>query len=101
MPRRNNNTRKNGNNGKLNPLMGTMHGVQEWYVGKFEKLGWMVLAKEEGNMEKIAEYKKSIEHLLEVIEHLSGEYEDHDRKHDLAVLAKKTKCLLSFVNKNF
>ena len=77
----------------------TFNGLHEWYCAKFEKLGWMVLAKAKGNTSKITEYKKGIEHLLKSIEHVVQEYVDTDKQHDLMVLHMNTKCLWDFVMK--
>lgn len=78
----------------------TFHGLHEWYDAIFEKLGWMVLAKEKGYGYKIPVYKKSIQHLLESIQHVMSEYSEADRKHDLAVLHMHTLCLKDFVQKH-
>jgi archaellum component FlaC len=78
----------------------TFHGVHEWFVYVHEKLGWMVLAKAKGMNYKIETYKKSIEHLVETLEHLMTEYEEKDRLHDLNVLHMQTLTLHSFVMKN-
>ena len=78
----------------------TMHGLQHWYKSTFEKLGWMVLAKEKGYDFKIVTYKRSIQHLLKSIDHVSSEYKDADRKHDLNVLKMNTECLWAFVQRS-
>jgi hypothetical protein len=77
----------------------TFHGLHHWYKAEFEKLGWMVLAKEKGMDYKVANYKRAIGHLLKSIDHVSNEYEEHDRKHDLAVLRMNTECLQAFVHR--
>jgi hypothetical protein len=66
----------------------------------FEKLGWMVLAKEEGLDYKISTYKKSLARLIASIKHVSSEYESADRKHDLHVLLLRVMCLKDFVDKH-
>lgn len=76
----------------------TFHGLHHWYRAKFEKLGWMVLAAAKGHHEKVAEYKRGIARLLKSIEHVMGEYEEADRKHDLRVLHMNTMELQRFVN---
>lgn len=79
----------------------TMHGLQEWYVREYEKLGWMVLAKAKGYDFKIEAYKMALEHLQKSIEHVMSEYKDPDRKHDLQVLHMNLQVLIDHVNKDF
>ena len=74
-----------------------MHGVQNWYVAEFEKLGWMVLAKAKGYDDKVVMYKKTLNHLLASIEHLMNEYKNVNRKHDLNVIHMNTMALKEFV----
>lgn len=85
---------------KLPSHANTMHGLQDWYVAKYEKLGWMVLAKAKGYDFKVTAYKKSIEHLVASIKHVEAEYQDPDRKHDLNVLLMNTMVLWNFVQKH-
>ncbi len=73
---------------------------QNWHTRMFEKLGWMVLAKEKGYGYKIDTYKKSIDHLLKTIDHVSAEYVNQNRKHDLNVLRMNVECLQAFVEKH-
>ena len=35
----------------------TYHGIHKWYTAMFEKLGWMILAKDKGLNENIEHYK--------------------------------------------
>lgn len=81
--------------------MSTRSALQRWHDEMFEKLGWMVLAKEKGMDYKIDTYKKSLDNLIKTIKHVSSEYEDHNRKHDLHVLLRDVECLESFVTKHF
>ena len=102
--RRNTITRKHSiyrqNGGASLPVYAnTFHGLHKWYEAKFEKLGWMVLAKEKGYDYKLEAYKLSLDDLLKSIEHVMAEYEDNDRKHDLQVLHDNTRCLQDFVEK--
>lgn len=46
----------------------TMHSLQKWAQSAFEKLGWMVLAKERGHNYKIIHYKKELDHLIKELE---------------------------------
>lgn len=77
-----------------------MHGINHWHKHMFEKLGWMVLAKAKGYKEKIVQYKHGLKHLLETIDHVSAEYKDHNRKHDLNVLRMNVVELHDFVMKH-
>ena len=79
----------------------TYHDLHKWKEAEFEKLGWMVLAKAKGMNYKIDVYKKSIDHLIKSIKHVSAEYEEADRKHDLNVLLMQVECLKDTVSKIF
>ena len=35
----------------------TFHGIHKWYTAMFEKLGWMILAKDKGLNDNIEHYK--------------------------------------------
>ena len=79
----------------------TFHGLHHWHKAMFEKLGWMVLAKAKGMNYKISAYKKSMEELIKSIKHVSGEYQESDRKHDLNVLLMQAEHLKATVAKMF
>jgi len=85
-------TRKNGY--KLPQHACTFDGVECWFKEKYEKLGWMVLAKAKGYDFKIKAYKMSLKHLLMTIENLMTEYKDMDKLHDLKVLHMDTRVLI-------
>jgi hypothetical protein len=82
---------------KLPMHANTFNGLHDWYNAKFEKLGWMVLAKAKGNYSKVAQYKKGIKNLLTSIQHVMNEYVDIDKQHDLQVLHANTIALHQFV----
>jgi hypothetical protein len=75
-----------------------MYGISKWYKSEFEKLGWMVIAYKNNNMEKIDQYKKSIQHLLDAYDELYSLYNDNDKKYDILVMKKNTEILQMFVN---
>jgi len=79
----------------------TFDGIQMWYKEKFEKLGWMILAKEHGYEDKIAEYKSSLRRLKQAIEHKMTHVEENDRKHDLLIMHDNLLILMDHVNKDF
>ena len=93
-------TRKSHNHSHIPPLASTFHGLHHWHKSMFEKLGWMVLAKAKGYGYKIVDYKKSLKHLKDSIEHVMREYTESDRKHDLKVLHMQVCCLIDYVNKH-
>lgn len=71
----------------------TMNGLNEWFKAKFEKLGWMVLAKEHGCDIKIKSYLQSISHLKECLKDKIESVHDLDRKDDFKIMLKKTEIL--------
>jgi hypothetical protein len=79
----------------------TMHGLQKWYEGKFEKLGWMVLANEKHMSEKISEYKHSIGHLEKAIQHKLDYHACDDNKDDLMIMLHNVNILKDHVEKDF
>lgn len=72
----------------------TFCGLQNWYKAKFEKLGWMILAKKNGWYDKVESYRNSIRRLKHAIEHsLTHHTRDHDRKEDLRIMCDNV-CIL-------
>jgi hypothetical protein len=86
---------------KLPRYSNTFHGLHKWYKHMFEKLGWMVLAEAKGYHYKVSAYKKSIDNLIKSLEHVIGEYKDHNKIHDLNVLLMNAKVLQEHVRKDF
>jgi hypothetical protein len=80
----------------------THHGLQHWYKAKFEKLGWMILAKKRGMDDKIAEYKNSLDRLHKALTH-KLEYHtcEPDRKDDLMIMRDNIEVLKEHVDKDF
>ena len=79
----------------------TMHGLRCWYKAEFEKLGWMVLAKNDGYQDKIDLYKKGLQRLADALEAKMMKVQDPDRKDDLQIMHNKTKILIAHVDKDF
>lgn len=79
----------------------TFHGLHKWYVSKFEKMGWMILAHERGHHDKIACYKKSLQRLKLELEAKIEEIENHDKKTDLKLMHHNICVLIDHVNKDF
>lgn len=77
----------------------TFHGLNEWYKAMFEKLGWMILAKEHKKTLKVKSYLKSISDLKASIEHRLTEIQDPDKKHDLTIMHRNVKHLVEGANK--
>jgi hypothetical protein len=79
----------------------TFHGLQRWYENKFEKLGWMLLAKDYGYNDKIVEYKSSLARLKQAIEHKLTHMKDADKKYDLKIMHRNINILIEHANKDF
>jgi hypothetical protein len=79
----------------------TCHGLHEWYVGMFEKLGWMILAKRNGWNDKVMTYKNSIHRLEEAIQYKHNHTKDADRKADLKIMLENVQCLKEHVHHDF
>ena len=81
--------------------MHTTRNLHEWYQHKFEHLGWMILAKENGHFSKIKEYKKGIIHLKHELGVKISQIVDLDKKRDLEILQNNVQLLLEHVNKEY
>lgn len=76
----------------------TMNGLNEWFKAKFEKLGWMVLAKEHGCDIKVSAYLQSISHLKDCLKDKIESVHDLDRKDDFTIMLRKTEILITAAN---
>ena len=71
----------------------TMNGLNHWFEAKFEKLGWMALAKEHGHDLIVRSYLQSISHLKECLKDKMNAVHDVDRKDDLKIMLEHTETL--------
>lgn len=79
----------------------TCHGLHKWYVGMFEKLGWMILAQRNGWHDKVMTYKNSVQRLEEAIVEKHKHTKDADRKADLKIMLENVQCLKEHVHSDF
>lgn len=79
-------------------MLHTFHDLQNWEKAMFEKLGWMILATHDQNIDKVTNYLKSINHLLESLENKIKTTEEKDRINDLKILKEKVLYLQHFAN---
>lgn len=77
------------------------HTLYEWYHNMFEHLGWMILAKSQGDMEqKIVAYKHSLTKLKQQIECKINVLNDIDKKNDLHIMLDNVEILIKHANKD-
>lgn len=79
----------------------TTKGLMEWYVHVYEKLGWIVLAKQQGLNFKIDFYKKSIRLLKNKLICKINSVEDYDKRNDLSIILNNVIILEKHVEKDF
>ena len=78
----------------------SIHDLQCWYTHEFEKLGWMILAYEYGENDKLHCYKQSLEHLKDHIERRMKKCVDRECKTDLSIMHENVSVLIRHVNKD-
>ena len=71
----------------------TFHGLNHWYVHMFEKLGWMILAKDRGMTDKTTTYLHSLKRLKMALEQKMKKTRDPDHKEDLKIMHHNV-CIL-------
>lgn len=79
----------------------TRHGLHKWYVAMFEKLGWMLLAKNNGWHDKVMTYKNSVHRLEEAILYKHNHTKDPDHKTDLKIMLENVHVLKEHIDKDF
>ena len=72
-----------------------------WFKTEFEKLGWMVLAKERGMHEKVRDYVHGVQRLHDHLECKIQETMDKDRLDDLTIMLQDVKILLAHCKHDF
>lgn len=77
----------------------TFSGLNHWYQSKFEKLGWMLLAKRSGYMDKVMEYENSVKRLHSAICQKIEDMRDKDKKDDLYIMKENVEYLLEHIKK--
>lgn len=79
----------------------TCMALQNWHKAMFEKLGWMLLAREHGYHEKIHAYKAALHYLCNALEYKIKHVQCKDKKDDMRILLKNTHVLMEHVDKDF
>jgi TnpA family transposase len=79
----------------------TYHGLHVWFKHMFEHLGWMLLAKKRGHMDKVQVYKQSLLRLKTDLEQRMKYMKDADRKQDLKIMLSDLAVLIEHTNKDF
>ena len=79
----------------------TYHGLHHWFKHLHEELGWMVLAKDYGMMDKIATYKHSIQRLECALRAKMANLKDADKKEDIKIMHHNILILWEHVQKDF
>ena len=77
----------------------TYHGLHKWHEHMFEKLGWMILAKDNGYSSKIKAYLDGVNHLEKALNEKLKIVKDEDRYDDLEILLHNVKILKKKANK--
>jgi hypothetical protein len=75
-----------------------MAGLTQWYKSAFERLGWMVLAKEHGIHDKIKSYKMELPRLHQSLCQKIDKVFDEDKRQDLIIMKKNVECLIAHAN---
>jgi hypothetical protein len=78
----------------------SFHGIECWYKYMFEKLGWMILAKNYGMMDKVNSYKMSLKRIKCTIETKIKNLRDHDKKEDMHILHRNICMLMEHAEKD-
>lgn len=75
--------------------------LSKWYEAMFEKLGWMVLAQKRGMVEKVMNYKNSVDRLEMCLKDRIPHIKDADKKMDLEIMVRNIRILKEHIKKDF
>jgi hypothetical protein len=78
----------------------TFHCLHKWMEEKFEKLGWMILAKKMGHTDKITSYLHSLDRLKNSITHKMEHMRDTDKGEDLEIMLYNVNILCEHATKD-
>lgn len=78
----------------------TYYSINHWYKSMYEKLGWMILAKNYGMIDKVVAYKNSLERLRCAIEKKMKKTRDQDKKADLKIMHTDLMVLIEHAMKD-
>lgn len=79
----------------------TMYGIYKWYDSMFEKLGWMVIAENKKDSEKIHTYYNCILKLYKALHNREMKSKDVDRKIDYKLMMENILILINHVHNDF
>ena len=79
----------------------TYAGLHQWFKAEFERLGWMVLAKENGMHEKVRTYVHGVQRLDDHLECKIQDTMDKDRLDDLVIMLNDVKVLIDHCRGDF
>lgn len=101
LSRHHNMTNKNHMHNYGECIDSTYHGLHHWFKHLNEHLGWMVLAKNYGMMDKIAVYKTSLQRFKCALENKIKHTRDFDKKEDLRIMHHNITILIEHAHKDF
>jgi SMC interacting uncharacterized protein involved in chromosome segregation len=78
----------------------TFYGIHKWYKAMFEELGWMILAKTRGMLDKTSTYKNSLGRLKQAIVKKHASVHDKDKKDDLKYMLDNVDILIEHANRD-
>ena len=75
------------------PIDATYHGLHDWYRKSFEKFGWMLLAQNRGDLDKLKCYNRMVNHLVEALETKIKNITNKENIDDLTIMLNNSKIL--------